>query len=239
MELLTDPRHVAIIMDGNGRWAERRGLPRSFGHRAGVEALRRVVRHSADLGIRYLTVYAFSTENWKRPRREVNFLFGLLREYFQKTVEELHAMRVRIRIIGDMAPFPADVRELAAQAGLRTRENDGLRLQIALNYGGRAEIVKAARALAEEARAGTFAAAEIDEDRFALYLHTAGLPDPELVIRTSGESRLSNFLLWQTAYAELVVTDLCWPDFDEAALENALTEYRRRDRRFGSVRRKK
>ncbi|MDR1070326.1 MAG: isoprenyl transferase [Gracilibacteraceae bacterium] len=239
MELLTDPRHVAIIMDGNGRWAERRGLPRSFGHRAGVEALRRVVRHSADLGIRYLTVYAFSTENWKRPRREINFLFGLLREYFQKTVEELHAMRVRIRIIGDMTPFPADVRDLAAKAGQRTRENGGLRLQIALNYGGRAEIVKAARALAAEAREGSLTPAEIDEDRFALYLHTAGLPDPELVIRTSGESRLSNFLLWQTAYAELVVTDLCWPDFDEAALENALTEYRRRDRRFGSVRREK
>ncbi|MDR0434883.1 MAG: isoprenyl transferase [Gracilibacteraceae bacterium] len=239
MEKQIDPQHVAIIMDGNGRWAEQRGMPRSFGHRAGVEALRRVVRHSSGLGIRYLTVYAFSTENWKRPRREIEFLFGLLREYFKKTVEELHAMRVRILMIGDMTPFPADVRELAAKAGQKTRDNDGLRLQIALNYGGRADIIQAARNLAGQVLAGTLDPAAIDEDCFARCLHTAGLPDPELVIRTSGESRLSNFLLWQAAYAELVVTKECWPDFDGAALENALAEYRRRDRRFGSVPRKK
>jgi undecaprenyl diphosphate synthase len=232
----TDPQHVAIIMDGNGRWAQQRGMPRSFGHRAGVESLRRVVRHSAHLGIRYLTVYAFSTENWQRPRREVSFLIGLLREYFRTTVEELHAMRARIIVIGDMAPFPADVRELAEKAYALTRQNDGLRLQIALNYGGRADILQAARRLAARARAGELDPAEIDEACFAGYLHTVGLPDPEVVIRTSGETRLSNFLLWQAAYAELVVAAECWPDFDEASLERVLAEYRRRDRRFGAVR---
>ncbi|MDR1604357.1 MAG: isoprenyl transferase [Gracilibacteraceae bacterium] len=233
----TDPQHVAIIMDGNGRWARQRGMPRSFGHRAGVESLRRVVRHSANLGISYLTVYAFSTENWKRPRREVSFLIGLLREYFRTTIGELHAMRVRVLVIGDMAPFPADVRELAEKARTQTRLNDGLRLQIALNYGGRADILQAARTLAAQARTGELDPAGIDEACFAGCLHTAGLPDPEVVIRTSGETRLSNFLLWQTAYAELVVAAECWPDFDEASLERVLAEYRQRERRFGSVRR--
>ncbi|MDR1961274.1 MAG: isoprenyl transferase [Gracilibacteraceae bacterium] len=234
-----DPQHVAIIMDGNGRWAERRGLPRGFGHRAGVEALRRIARHSAALGIRYLTVYAFSTENWKRPRGEVNLLIGLLREYFQKTIAELHEMRVRVRVLGEMAPFPSDVRRLAESARELTGLNDGLRLQIALNYGGRAEILRAAQNLAGQALRGAIDPAEIDEDCLARHLDTAGLPDPEVIIRTSGESRLSNFLLWQAAYAEFVVVEECWPDFDEKSLENALAEYRRRERRFGAVRRKK
>jgi undecaprenyl diphosphate synthase len=235
----TDPQHVAIIMDGNGRWAEQRGMPRGFGHRAGVESLRRIVRHCTRLDIRYLTVYAFSTENWKRPRREVSFLISLLREYFQTTIDELHAMQVRILVIGDMTPFPADVRTLAEEAQKRTRLNEGLRLQIALNYGGRADILRAARTLAARVQANELDPSDIDEASFSCCLHTVGLPDPEVVIRTSGEARISNFLLWQAAYAELVVAEECWPDFDESSLERALSEYRRRERRFGSVRRKK
>ncbi|WP_376987674.1 isoprenyl transferase [Bosea sp. R86505] len=229
------PAHVAIIMDGNGRWAQMRGLPRQEGHRRGLEALRAAVRNAGDLGVRILTLYSFSTENWRRPATEVSFLLGLLKRFVEKDLGELHASGVRVRIIGGRDDLSPDLRRLVEHAETLTRDNTAMTLVVAFNYGARDEIVRAARALAADAAAGRVDAAAIDEAMLASRLDTADLPDPELVIRTSGEMRISNFLLWQAAYAEFVFLPVLWPDFDRAAFEEALAEYGRRERRFGGV----
>ncbi len=232
LEPSTLPQHVAIIMDGNGRWAKRRGAARTTGHRAGVEALRAVIRFSSDSGIKALTLYAFSTENWKRPREELGVLFSLLVEYFTREIDELDRNDVRIRIIGDPGVFPQNVRQAIDNAERVTADNDGLRLNIALNYGARAELLHAAQACCvtamETGRLPDAAALES-------HLYTAGLPDPDLLIRTSGEQRLSNYLLYQAAYAELYFTDTLWPDFDENAYCEALRFFAGRSRRFGGL----
>ncbi|CAN7250305.1 isoprenyl transferase [Bosea sp. LjRoot9] len=229
------PSHVAIIMDGNGRWAQMRGLPRQEGHRRGLEALRRTVKNAGELGIAVLTLYSFSTENWRRPQAEVSFLMGLLKRFVEKDLAELDASGVKVRIIGGREDLVPDLRRLVEHAEAITCNNTGMTLAIAFNYGSRDEIVRTARALAAEVAAGRIAASAIDEALFSSRLDTSDLPDPELVIRTSGETRISNFLLWQAAYAEFVFSPVLWPDFDRAALEDALAEYRRRERRFGGV----
>jgi len=229
------PAHVAIIMDGNGRWAARRGLPRVEGHRRGVEAVRRSVRAAIDLGVRYLTIYSFSSENWRRPPAEVADLMGLLKLFVRRDLAELDAANVRVRIIGDREGLSPDIAGLLIEAEERTARNTGLTLAVAFNYGGRQEIVRAARRLAEAVAAGTLRPDEIDADRLAGALDTVGIPDPDLVIRTSGEQRLSNFLTWQTAYSEYVLIPDFWPDFDHGAFAAAIDEYHRRDRRFGGL----
>ena len=229
------PAHVAIIMDGNGRWAQMRGLPRQEGHRRGLEALRRVVRHAGELGIRVLTVYSFSTENWRRPKAEVTFLMGLLRRFVENDLAELHEAGVRVRIIGSRDDLAPDLRALVERAESMTAGNAGLTLAVAFNYGSRDELTRVARRLAEDVAAGRVAPEAVDEEMLGARLDTGGLPDPDLVIRTSGESRVSNFLLWQAAYAEFIFTPVLWPDFDRKALEDALAEYHRRERRFGGV----
>ena len=227
--------HVAIIMDGNGRWALQRGLPRTAGHRAGVEALRGVVKAAPELGIKVLTCYAFSTDNWKRPKDEVDTLMNLLLEYCRLEATTLHKNGVRINAIGRIHELPlAQQREIERAVNL-TRGNDRLILNLAVNYGGQAELVDAFRSLAAEVQAGRLDPAHIDAAAIARHLYTAGLPDPDLVIRTAGEMRLSNFLLWQAAYAEIWVTDVYWPDFTREHLEQALRDYARRERRFGAV----
>jgi undecaprenyl diphosphate synthase len=222
-------------MDGNGRWAQMRGLPRQEGHRRGLEALRRTVKNAGELGIAVLTLYSFSTENWRRPQAEVSFLMGLLKRFVEKDLAELDASGVKVRIIGGREDLAPDLRRLVEHAEAMTCNNTGMTLAIAFNYGSRDEIVRSARALAAEVAAGRIAASAIDEALFSSRLDTSDLPDPELVIRTSGETRISNFLLWQAAYAEFVFSPVLWPDFDRAALEDALAEYRRRERRFGGV----
>ncbi len=230
-----NPTHVAIIMDGNGRWAQMRGLPRQEGHRRGLEALRRTIRNADALGIQVLTLYSFSTENWRRPHAEVSFLMGLLKHFVEKDLAELSAANVRVRIIGGRDDLAPDLRRLVEHAETSTRANTGLVLVIAFNYGARDEIVRAARALAADAASGRIDPSVIDEAALAGRLDTHDLPDPELVIRTSGETRISNFLLWQAAYAEFVFAPVMWPDFDRAAFEEALAQYRQRERRFGGV----
>ena len=229
------PRHVAVIMDGNGRWANRRGLPRVMGHREGVEALKRTLRLCSDWGVGALTAYAFSTENWNRPGEEVGFLMTLFERVLARELEALEQEQVRIRFLGDLAPLPAGLRELIATATARTVHNSGIHFNVCTNYGGRAELVRAARLLAEQAARGELDPAAIDEGLFAAQLHTAGERDPDLLIRTSGEQRISNFLLWQLAYAELHITEVLWPDFDQRALLAALLDYQGRQRRFGGV----
>jgi undecaprenyl diphosphate synthase len=229
------PAHVAIIMDGNGRWAKARGLPRLAGHRAGVEALRRAVRAAPDLGISYLTVYAFSSENWSRPKSEVSDLMGLLKIFIRRDLAELHQNGVRVRVIGDRHGLQPDIRSLLDEAESLTAGNDSLTLVIAFNYGGRDEIVRAARRLAQSVHEGKIAPQDISIERFAESLDTTDIPDPELVIRTSGEIRLSNFLLWQAAYSELVFLPCYWPDFNRDHLVEALQSYSRRERRFGGL----
>ena len=228
------PPHVAIIMDGNGRWAKARGLPRIAGHRAGAEAVRRTLTASVELGIKYLTLFGFSSENWKRPVDEVSDLMGLLRHYIRGEIAELHRNGVRLRVIGERAKLPPDVVSMIDNAETLTASNDRLNLSIALSYGGRAEIALAARRLAEDVVAGNLAPDAIDEEAFAARLLTAGIPDPDLLIRTSGEQRISNFLLWQTAYAELVFTPTLWPDFAKGDLEKAVRDFHGRDRRYGA-----
>ena len=229
------PRHVAIIMDGNGRWAKNRGLPRSAGHAAGTEALRDIIRASDDWGIKHLTLYAFSTENWSRSKEEVGALMSLLLKYFESEIDELDAKGVRILILGDVDGLPEAQRRAVCNAMERTKDNAGLRLNIALNYGGRAELVRAARALAQQVQNGERTVDQIDEAAFGDQLYTSGQPDVDLLIRTSGEMRLSNFLPWQTAYAEMVFDKIYWPDFDRAAYLKALREFASRNRRFGGV----
>lgn len=229
------PRHIAIIMDGNGRWAQKRALPRSMGHRAGVEALRKVVKACSGLGIEILTVYAFSTENWRRPKDEVGVLMSLLTEYLKKELEELHQNKVVVRAIGGLKDLPLEAqRELEKSLEL-TRHNSGLILNLALNYGGRFEILDAVRKLSADVLNGKQRIENIDEARFSEALFTRGLPDPDLLIRTSGEMRLSNFMLWQLAYTEIVVVDELWPDFGEKTLLEAIKTYQKRDRRFGGI----
>ncbi|MBR0081960.1 MAG: di-trans,poly-cis-decaprenylcistransferase [Clostridia bacterium] len=228
----TIPRHVAIIMDGNGRWAKARGQMRSAGHRAGVNALRDIIRFSSDAGVEALTVYAFSTENQKRPPEEIGVLCGLLIEYFRKEIDELDENRVRIRSIGDLSWFPQAVQEAVKNAEARTAKNEGLKLNIALNYGSQAEIVRAMQLAAASAAAEGRAPTQAD---FEANLYTAGLPPVDLLIRTSGEERISNFLLYQLAYAELYFTDVYWPDFTRAEYIRALTAFAGRSRRFGGL----
>lgn len=229
------PAHVAIIMDGNGRWANARGLPRVKGHHSGVEAVRRTVKAALELGIRYLTIYSFSSENWRRPAAEVAELMGLLKLFIRRDLADLLRNGVRVRIIGNRIGLPPDIAGLLEEAETRTADNTGLTLTVAFNYGGREEMVRAAKMLAHKAVAGEILPEDITEDMLCSYLDTADLPDPDLVIRTSGEQRLSNFLLWQSAYAELVFLPVYWPDFDRGALETAIDEFRHRERRFGSV----
>jgi undecaprenyl diphosphate synthase len=227
------PRHVAVIMDGNGRWARARGRPRTFGHQEGVEALRRTVEAAGEIGLRYLTVFGFSTENWRRPPDEVSALLDLLRLYVMRDLDRLANEGVRVRIIGAREGLAPDILSIIRRAESQTARNTGLNLTIAFNYGGQSEIVRAARRLAAAAAAGDIAPSAIDERLFEQNLDTADLPPPDLIIRTSGEQRMSNFLLWQAAYAELVFLDILWPDFDRAALERAINEFQRRERRFG------
>jgi undecaprenyl diphosphate synthase len=229
------PAHVAVIMDGNGRWARQRGLPRVMGHRAGVEALKRTLRLCSDWGIGAVTAYAFSTENWSRPGEEVTFLMTLFERVLARELEGLMKEQVRIRFLGDLEQLPEGLQSLIADATARTATNSGIHFNVCTNYGGRSELVRAARRLAEKVAAGELEPAAIDEQRFAAELHTAGEADPDLLIRTSGEQRISNFLLWQLAYAELHITEVLWPDFDAAALTAALLDYQGRSRRFGGV----
>ncbi len=226
-------RHVAIIMDGNGRWAERRGLPRSMGHRAGVEAVRRTVDAALARDIAYLTLYSFSSENWTRPAAEVEFLFGLLRMYIRRDVARLHRDGVQVIVIGNREGLPADVAALIREAETLTAENRRLRMVVAFNYGARDEIVRASRRLATQAAAGALDPAAIDEAAFSAHLDTAEMPDPDVIIRTGGDFRLSNFLLWQAAYSELVFVPVFWPDFDATHFGAAIEEFGTRDRRYG------
>ena len=228
------PRHIAIIMDGNGRWAKARGLPRIAGHRRGADAVRRTLEAAGELGVPYLTLFGFSSENWKRPHDEVDDLMGLLRHYLRGEIAELHRNGVRLRVIGDRGRLSADIVALIENAETLTHDNQAINLTVALSYGGRAEIVAAARAVAAKAASGQLAPEAIDENLIAKHLFTADLPDPDLLIRTSGEQRISNFLLWQCAYAELVFTKTLWPDFGRADLEQAITEFGGRERRYGT-----
>jgi undecaprenyl diphosphate synthase len=229
------PKHIAIIMDGNGRWARARGLPRIAGHRAGADAVRRSVETAARLGLQCLTLYAFSTENWKRPRLEVRALMDLLMEFLRKELQTLRDNNIRFRLIGRSDGLNISVLEQIRRAELATMQNTGLQLNIAINYGGRTELVDACRLIAEDVAAGRLRAEEINEQVIESKLYTHNLPDPDLLIRTSGETRISNFLLWQIAYSEIFITPMLWPDFDERAFLAALIDYQKRDRRYGGV----
>jgi undecaprenyl diphosphate synthase len=229
------PRHVAIIMDGNGRWASARGLPRVEGHRRGVEAIRRTIRAAGELGIKVITIFSFSSENWSRPAMEISELMGLLRRFIRNDLAELHKSNVRVRIIGEREGLDPDIARLLVEAEELTRDNDALTLVVAFNYGARQEIARAARAIAEQVACGALKPADVTVEKIGAFLDAPDLPDPDLIIRTSGEQRLSNFLLWQSAYSELVFVPGYWPDFDRATLEAAIAEYRQRERRFGGL----
>jgi len=228
-------RHVAIIMDGNGRWAAERGLPRAEGHRQGVESVRRTVQAAIELGISHLTLFSFSSENWSRPKQEIHDLFGLLRRFVRRDLADLHKNGVKIRVIGARAGLEDDILRMLDDAVELTRDNTALNLTIAFNYGARDEIARAASRIAEDVKSGAIAPSDVTPERFGEYLDTAGLPDPDLLIRTSGEVRLSNFLLWQLAYSEFVFVDVYWPDFSKEQFEAAIAEYQRRNRRFGGT----
>lgn len=229
------PRHIAIIMDGNGRWAAERGLPRTEGHRQGVESVRRTVKAAIELGVTHLTLFSFSSENWTRPRQEIYDLFGLMRRFIRRDLADLHKNGVKIRVIGTRVGLDNDILRLIDDAVHLTKDNSTLNLTIAFNYGARDEIARAAARIATEVAQGTLAAEDITPERFGTYLDTADVPDPDLLIRTSGELRLSNFLLWQLAYSEFVFVDAYWPDFSRETLEAAIVEYQRRTRRFGGL----
>lgn len=234
-DLPPPPVHVAIIMDGNGRWAKARGLPRTAGHKRGAEAVRRIVESARELGISYLTLYAFSSENWKRPAGEVTDLMGLLRLYLRSEVANMHKNGIRLKVIGDRSRLGPDIVALIEDSEAKTAANTALTLVLALSYGGRQELVAAARRVAVDVAAGRLDPDAIDEAAIEGRLFTAGIPDPDLVIRTSGEKRISNFLLWQCAYAELVFLDVLWPDFGRADLEGAIRDFHRRERRYGAT----
>ena len=229
------PRHIAIIMDGNGRWAKKRGLPRTAGHAAGAETFRRIATYCRDIGVEYLTVYAFSTENWKRSEAEVSAIMGLLEKYLLEAISDMEKNRVRIGFFGDLSRLSPKLRELAQQASARSQEFEGVQANLCINYGGRDEIVHAAREYARACAAGQAQPDALDEAAFSELLYSAGMPDPDLVIRPSGEIRISNFLLWQSAYAEFYFTDVLWPDFTPEELERAIESYNGRSRRFGGV----
>jgi len=229
------PLHVAIIMDGNGRWAKRRGMPRALGHRAGVNALKRTVEGAPALGVGVLTVFGFSTENWRRPAHEVSELMGLLKAYVESDLDRLDREGVRVRIIGRRTGLAPDIRDIIERAERRTAQNTKFVLQVAFNYGGRADIADAARAFAEQVERGEAKAADLDESVFERFLSTSSAPAPDLIVRTSGEQRISNFLLWECAYAELVFQDVLWPDYGPEALSAAIADYRARDRRYGGI----
>ena len=228
------PRHVAVIMDGNGRWAKRRGMPRVAGHRQGVSSVRNVLEAAGDAGVEVLTLFSFSSENWRRPAVEVEELMGLLRRYLKSEIAELHASNVRFTVIGDRDELAPDIIQLIEEAERTTSSNTGLTLVLALNYGGRGEIANAVRRIAKSVELGLLKPEAVEETLFESYLWTVGLPDPDLVIRTSGEKRISNFLLWQCAYAEFVFVDKLWPDFGKDDFHAAIDEYRNRERRFGA-----
>ena len=229
------PEHIAIIMDGNGRWAQARGLPRTAGHKLGAEAVKRTIKAAGELGIRYLTLFGFSSENWRRPEAEIRDLMALLRFYLMNNINELADEGVRLKVVGDRSKLPQDTVSMIDAAEARTEANERLVLTIALSYGSRQELVSAARQLAEDAQTGLINPEDITESVFADRLYTRGIPDPDLLIRTSGEQRVSNFLLWQLAYTELVFTETRWPDFGFNDLEHAVSEFRRRERRYGTV----
>ena len=229
------PTHVAVIMDGNGRWAKKKNRPRLYGHRQGVEAVRTIVKACVDLDIKYLTLYAFSTENWKRPKDEVDGLMRLMVEYFKKEIDELDKEGVRIRIIGAIDKMPEATRKCAVDAIEKTNNNTVLNLNIALNYGGRADIIPATKQIAQQVKAGELSVEDINEEMFGGFLYTKSMPDPDLMIRTGGEMRTSNFLIWQLSYAELWFTDTYWPDFSKETLCNAIYDFQNRDRRYGGL----
>ena len=229
------PNHVAVIMDGNGRWAKQRGLPRIMGHRKGVDTLKKLLRRCQDWGISALTAYAFSTENWGRPLEEVDFLMTLFERVLRQELAEMMAENVRIQFVGNLAALPPSLQDEIDRAVQQTKGNRGIQFTVATNYGGRQEIVQACRAIATQVQQGKLALEEINEAVFSSHLYTAGLNDPDLLIRTSGEMRISNFLLWQLAYSEIYVTDVLWPDFDQVEFHRALCAYQKRDRRFGKV----
>ena len=229
------PVHIGIIMDGNGRWAQKRFLPRSAGHRAGAQTFRTITRYCSKIGIRYLTVYAFSTENWNRPSDEVGALLRLFKEYLEEALRDFMDENIRVRFIGDVSAFPAELRGLIQEVEEASACKTGMVLNLAMNYGGRAEITRAAKKVAQEAVSGSLRPEELTEERFAQYLYTGSQPDPDLIIRPSGEERLSNFLLWQSAYAEFVYFDILWPDFKTSDLDRAIEIYSSRQRRFGGV----
>lgn len=230
----TPPRHVAIIMDGNGRWAKRKGFPKIAGHRAGAKSVEEIIKAAREAGIEILTLYTFSTENWKRPKKEVDSLMKLLEAYLDKETEKIAKKGIRVRAIGRIEGLPEGVRDKIKKIENRTKDNKGLLLNLALNYGGRPEITDAAKKIAEEVKAGKLSPEDISEEVFEKYLYTKDIPDPDLLIRTSGEMRLSNFLLWQLSYSEIYVTDTLWPDFRKKDLEKAIIEYQKRERRYGS-----
>ena len=233
LDLTKLPQHVAVIMDGNGRWAKQQGLPRIEGHRQGAKALKEMLRYCKDLGISTLTAYAFSTENWGRPMGEVNFLMALFERLLQKELKEMEAEEVCINFIGDLSPLPQSLQQEMRRSMERTKGNQGVYFNVAINYGSRHEMVKACRTIAMKVEQGELAADEISEETISQHLYTSASVDPDLLIRTSGEMRLSNFLLWQLAYTEIYVTDAFWPDFDNQQFERALQSYQQRDRRFG------
>jgi undecaprenyl diphosphate synthase len=235
LNLFKVPRHVAIIMDGNGRWAAARGLSRGEGHRRGVEALRKTVRAAGEIGISILTIFSFSSENWSRPPSEIRDLMGLLRRFIRHDLAELHQSGVKVRVIGERCDLDLEIRRLLEEAEDLTRDNERLTLVVAFNYGGRQEIARAAARIATQVKTGRIEPSDITAELLGQHLDAPDLPDPDLIIRTSGEQRLSNFLLWQSAYSELIFVPIYWPDFDRAALEGAINEYRRRERRFGGL----
>lgn len=229
------PEHIGIIMDGNGRWAKKRGLPRSAGHTAGAQTFRKIARYCSDIGIKYLTVYAFSTENWRRPSDEVDALMRLFKDYLQEAIRDFKDDSIVLRFIGDRSAFSSELLSLMNENEEESRERDGMVLNIAMNYGGRAELVTAIRDMANEVKDGSLDPAAITEELVSQHLYTTGQPDPDLIIRPSGENRTSNFLLWQSAYAEYVIMDVLWPDFTQDDLNQALIEFAKRNRRFGGV----
>lgn len=234
MENLQPPKHIAIIMDGNGRWAKQRGLPRTAGHAAGAESFRRIANYCRTLGVRYLTVYAFSTENWKRSEDEILGIMRLLRKYLEEALRDMEKNKVAFRFFGDLSRLDPKLQKMCQDAENRSKDYE-VQVNFCLNYGGRDEIVRAARAFAEDCREGKCLPENLTEDMFSQYLYSADVPDPELIIRPSGEMRISNFLLWQSAYSEYVVMDVLWPDFSPADLDKAIAEYHGRHRRFGGT----
>ena len=229
------PRHIAVIMDGNGRWAKRRGLPRTAGHKVGAEVFRKIATYCKELGVEYLTVYAFSTENWKRPADEVNTIMGLLKQYMLEAIDSMERDQIRLRFLGDLSALSPELQELARRTNEISSHIQGFQANVCLNYGGRDEIVRAAQRFAARCAAGERRPEELTEDMFSDLLYSAGVPDPELVIRPGGETRISNFLLWQSAYAEYYFTDVLWPDFGPEELDKAIDAFNARDRRFGGV----